>query len=284
MSVNYKELTVQCPMCEIEKSIRVPEQIFAQKKFGTVKIQIPLGSICQHQFIVFVDLKGKIQGYEKIDIRMSLSTEETSREKEGVLTLRKLILMFGTYGIFSIIHAKLFNYHTYLLVDENFKHSEDLLSLIQDRLVPQKYRGDKTLSLIQETDYAKIKLDKESLVIDSHKHILQTPWHEKLKFEESMLKKALEIMDEEEQLLIVQKDIANFIKEAEYSVDILEGVKQIYEEELMEKLSKELMIPKVNHYRLNLLKEFIKRRISPNTASKIMGDYFGYLKTISKKK
>jgi ribosome-binding protein aMBF1 (putative translation factor) len=92
------------------------------------------------------------------------------------------------------------------------------------------------------------------------------------------VKRALEIMDEKEQLLILQKGIATFIKEAEYTLDIVESVKQIYEEELMKKLTKELMIPKVNRYRLNLIREFIKRRISSKAASKIMGDYFGYLK------
>ena len=84
-----------------------------------------------------------------------------------------------------------------------------------------------------------------------------------------MLKKALEIIDEEEQLVLIQQTIAKLIKEAEYSKTILENVKEIYEDDLMEKLSRDLMITKISHYRLNLIKNFIRQRFSPNLASRI---------------
>ena len=53
--------------------------------------------------------------------------------------------------------------------------------------------------------------------MDTHQHILQTPWDEKLKFEEAMVKRALEIIDEEEQLILMQQNISRFIKEAEHT-------------------------------------------------------------------
>ncbi|MBD3342499.1 MAG: hypothetical protein GF353_25590, partial [Candidatus Lokiarchaeota archaeon] len=70
-----KELVLTCPICQKEKAIQVPDSVFAQKKFGTIKIQVPIGAVCpDHQFIVFVDSKGIIRGYEKIDIQMSMPT------------------------------------------------------------------------------------------------------------------------------------------------------------------------------------------------------------------
>ena len=67
----------------------------------------------------------------------------------------------------------------------------------------------------------------------------------------------------------MQQNISRFIKEAEYCKNILQNVKEIYEDQLMERLSKDLMIPKINHYRLILIKNFIKQRFDPKLASKI---------------
>jgi sulfur transfer complex TusBCD TusB component (DsrH family) len=268
---NYKAIEAICPICGLSKSLNVPEVIFAQKKFGTIKIQVPTGAVCpEHQFIIFVDSKGIIRGYEKIDIQMAMPAAETELEKAGVLTLRKLIQLFGLYGIFSMIHSKVFNYPVYIIKDENFKYSEDVLHAIAEMLLPERYKGDKIVHFLEETNYGKIKLkEKNALLMDTDQHILQTPWDEKLKFEENMLKKALEIIDEEEQLVLMQQAIARLIKEAEYAKSVLEDVKEIYEDDLIEQLSRDLMMPKITHYRLSLIKNFIRQRFSSKLASKI---------------
>ena len=273
MSGTHKVIDATCPICGESKSLSVPEAIFAQKKFGTIKIQVPVNAVCpEHQFIVFVDSKGIIRGYEKIDIQMAVitETEETALEAAGVLTLRKLIQIFGLYGIFSLIHSRVFNYPSYIIVDEDFELNEDVMNDIGDNLMPERYKGSKLINIIEETDYSKIKLkDKNALLMDTHQHILQTPWQEKLKFEEAMLKKALEIFDEREQLVLIQQQIAKLIKEAEYSKGVLEDVKEIYEDDLIEQITRELMIPKLTHYRLMLIKNFIKQRFSPKLAQRI---------------
>ena len=168
------------------------------------------------------------------------------------------------------MHAKIFNYPSYIIKDEDFEPTEELLNLIANRILPEKYRGHNNIYLLEEHDYAKIKLkEKNALVLDSHKHILNTPWDEKLKFEEELIKKAVEIIDEEEQLLLMQQGIAKFISEAEYTKNLLENIREIYEDELIERISKDMMVPKVTHYRLSLIKQFIKQRYSPKLASKI---------------
>ncbi|MFX0070180.1 MAG: hypothetical protein ACFFAO_03730 [Candidatus Hermodarchaeota archaeon] len=269
--MNYKQLKVTCPICGIEKEINIPETVFGQKKFGTIKIQVPINAVCsEHQFIVFVDTKGAIRGYEKIDLQMALPTEETEMEKMGILTLRKLIQIFGLYGVFCLIHAKIFNYPAYIIVIDASDDKSELMNVIGDNLLPEDYRGKGKVDYLLETDYNKVKLkEKEAFVIDSHQHILQTPWDEKLKFEEDLIKKAVEIIDEKEQLLLMQQGIAKLVKEAEFTREFLENIREIYEDDLMEKISKELMIPKISHYRLMLIKNFIKQHYSPKLASKI---------------
>jgi len=271
MAYKYKELEVSCPICGLSKILNVPEAVLSQRKFGTIKIQVPMGAVCSdHQFIVFVDQKGVIRGYEKIDIQMAIRTVETEAEKRGLLTLRRLIQIIGFYGAFSLLHAKIFKYPSYIIIDKNFQYSVELLNSLGDQLLPENYKGNNTIKLLEETDYSKIKLkEKNALLLDTHQHILQTPWDEKLKFEEAMVKRALEIIDEQEQFILMQQNISRFIKEVEYCKDILQNVKEIYEDDLMERLSKDLMIPKINHFRLILIKNFIKQRFDPKLASKI---------------
>ena len=271
MAETFKVLEVVCPACGEMKNINIPEAIFSQKKFGTVKIQIPMNAVCpEHQFIVFVDIKGKIRGYEKIDIHMSTITPELEREVSGRINLRNLIQIFGIYGIFSLIHAKIFNYPSYIIKNDGFEYNEDLLNSVGDMILPETYRGTKTIHIFEETDISKIKVkEKNALVMDTNQHIFQTPWKVKLKFEEQIIKRALEIIDEDEQLKLLQQDISALINEVHYTVSILDDVDEIYDDELIKQLSKAYSITKISSYRLNLIKEFIRQNISRKIVSKI---------------
>lgn len=251
------------------KNIKIPEALFAQKKFGTIKIQVPKGGVCsEHQFIVFVDTKGIIRGYEKIDLLMKTPSEQ--KEEPGLYTLRRLIELFGLYGVFSLIHSKIFNYPAYILKGTYDEDYTDVVNTIGDQLLPPQYKGTTTIQFIEGKNYNKIRLDeKDSFLMDSHNNILQTPWENKLKFEEELVKKAIEIINEDEQIKIIQQYIANFIRDAECAKQIVEDIKEIYEEDLIDKISRELMNPKMKPYRITLIKEFIKRRFSSKLAGKI---------------
>jgi len=269
-----QEVELTCPTCQAFKKITVPAAIFSQKKFGTVKIQVPPGAVCKdHQFIAFVDTKGIVRGYERIDLLMTMpseETKETDKDKEEI-TLKKLIRKYGLYGVFSLLHAKTFDYPAYIIKNKGSEETPTKLNEFLDKCLPEKFRAPTfKIKFLDETSYDKIKLkEKDALLIDSQQNILQTPWEEKLKFEESILKKALEIIDENEQLIIIQQDISKFIKEAELAKSILERVKEIYKEDLIDEMATQLKTPKVNKYRLNLIKDFISQRYSAKLAKRI---------------
>jgi len=282
MSNTFKVLEVKCPVCGTVKTINIPEAVFSQKKFGTIKIQVPINAVCpKHQFIVFVDTKGIVRGYEKIDLHVATISPEAERDAVGRMNLRNLIQTFGTYGIFSLIHAKIFNYPAYIIKDYNFEYTEDILNRVGDSILPERFRGNKTIYLLDEPDISKIKVkDKDSLIMDTHQHIFQTPWKGKLKFEEEILRRALEIINEQEQQKLLQQDISRFISEVNYIVSILETVDNIYEDDLIEQLAKALKIKKISTYRLNLIKEFIRRNISVKIVSKIKSRIGEFLSVI----
>ena len=268
-----KEVELTCPTCQKFKKITVPAAIFSQKKFGTIKIQVPPGAVCrEHQFIAFVDTKGIVRGYERIDLLMAIPTEEIKEaEKDEELTLKILIRRYGLYGVFSLLHAKLFDYPAYIIKDKGSEETPLKLNEFFDKILPEKYKAPTyKIKFLDEISYDKIRVkEKESLLIDSQQNILQTPWEEKLKFEESMLKKSLEIIDDNEQLIIIQQDISKFIKEADLAKNILERVKEIYKEDLIDEMATQLKAPKINKYRLNLIKDFISQRHSDKLAKRI---------------
>lgn len=271
MIETFKVLEVACPVCGETKNINIPVSILSQKKFGTIKIQVPVNAVClEHQFIVFVDTKGIVRGYEKIDIQMTIITPETDKEVERRLNLRSLIQIFGIYGIFSLIHAKIFNYPSYIIKNKNFEYSEEVLNNVGDMILPESLSGRKTIYLLDGPSLNKLNIkDKDALIMDTQQHIFQTPWNVKMKFEEAILKRALEIIDEQEQLNLLQQDIGRLINEANHATYILQDIKDIYEDELIEQLSKDLKIKAINNNRLNLIKEFIRRNISKTLASRI---------------
>ena len=267
--MSYKEIEVTCPTCSLAKVIKVPIRIFTQKKFGTIKIQVPQGGVCkEHQFIVFVDTKGIVRGYDQIDLFMKTVAEKEGETKR--FSIKHFIDVYGLYGVFCLIHAKVFNYPAYIIRDRESEDLSYVINKIGDRLLPEAYQGTSNVSFLDETDYNKIKLnEKNAFLMDTHRHILQTPWEEKLKFEEEIIKKALNIFDEEEQVILIQQNISKLVREAEYVKTVLEKVKEIYEEDLINRIARELMLPKPNNYRISLIKDFIKQRYSPKLAAKI---------------
>ena len=71
--------------------------------------------------------------------------------------------------------------------------------------------------IIEDSDINKIKVkDKEVLIMDTAQHIFQTPWTTKLKFEEQIIRRALDIIDEEEQLKLLQQDIRQLVNEVKF--------------------------------------------------------------------
>jgi hypothetical protein len=265
-----RNINLTCPICQTEKEIAVPEKVFAQKKFGSIKIQVPPGAVCpDHQFIVFLDPKGLIRGYEKIDILMKTQPEKAKAPIEGKIGLKRLINIFGLYGVFSLIHAKLFGYSGYIIRDNPQEGLEMQLNEFFDTITSNTYSESPEIQFIEETKYDDIKLKNNALLIDAHNNILQTPWEEKMEFEETIVKKALEIIDEEEQRVLLKQDINNLLKEVEHSVKILEDTKEIYDTELIDVLAKDLKAPKMSKARLNLIRKFIKMNISEDLAAKI---------------
>lgn len=270
----FRNIEVSCPVCQMVKKIKIPNQIFDQKRFGTVKIQIPQGGVCSdHQFIVFLDTKGIIRGYEKIDLILR------NLEIEKKFSLHGLIKLFGLYGLFSLVHAKIFNYETLIIYDSTIDIEPEAINQLIDDLLPKKYRGTNKINFLQEADYNKIKKVKDKLIIDNHQDILQTPWDKKLKFEEEIFRVALNAPNEEEQLSIIKNQITQLVNEVEFVKIIIEKT-EIFENDLIGMISSKFIVSSVSVYRIRLIKEFIERRISRSMAQRIKNKVIDFLNSL----
>jgi hypothetical protein len=62
----YEDISLKCPKCKIQKTIKVPSKILAQTGMVTT-IGIPVGLICDHSFQAYVDKHSSVRGYQVVD-------------------------------------------------------------------------------------------------------------------------------------------------------------------------------------------------------------------------
>jgi len=285
MQVQCKLIEVACPRCGLEKTISVPETLFFQKKFGHIKIQVPQGVVCQdHVFVVFLDIEGRIIGYQTVDLSISSTAETTPKEEiileEGkTISLKRFIMMIGFSCFAGLIHAKLFNYPSYLIMNNEYKLDTDVINRVLDDIVPEMYKNKRNLKIIDWNDgvfptatffYALVKNQRKSaFLMNPRKHVIQMSWKTGLELEKTMIASAITKEDQNEQLKFIAFYISKFLEDVDKTLKILETIKKSSKKELVKKLKEIAITSTVTKNYINSIEEYIYRRISPQVARKI---------------
>ncbi|MHA1535398.1 MAG: hypothetical protein ACTSP8_11785 [Promethearchaeota archaeon] len=279
-SARLKQFDVTCPKCGNGKVISVPDSLFVQKKFGTVKIKVPQGAVCKdHNFIVFISTKGQIIGYDIIDASVTLDQMKKLPENLSDLTLDEVIDAFGFNCVAGFLHAKLFDYPSYIIRNDEFALDIEQLNDLFDGLIPTNYRNSNAIKDDEFDSYvfpnpkyyytAFKREHTDAFLINNRKLVIQVPWRIQIDFEKSILTNALGITDTSEQLKYLAQYVNQFISDVEFTQKVLENVKNIDEKELIKKLKEKLIVSTINKNRILSIKEFITRRISKEVGSKI---------------
>lgn len=280
MQVQYKSIHVTCPRCGAEKSVPVPITLFSEKKLGHVKIQVPKGAVCQdHVFIVFLDVQGRIIGYETVDLSI-LSLADIKTRKDGkTISLKEFIDIMGFQCFAGLIHAKLFNYPLYIIVRNEFKVNLDVINNVLDDLMPEMYKNTRSLKTFKYDEdiyplvtyfYALVKnMRKTAFLMNNRKHIVQIPWKTGLELEQSIINSALSKDDKNEQLKFIAFYISKFLEDVEKTLIIVKSVKKMSKKDLVKKLKEIAITSTVSKNYISFIKEFVHRRISPELAKKI---------------
>jgi hypothetical protein len=285
MQVQSRYIGIACPICGAEKTITVPETLFTEKKFGHVKIQVPKGAVCQeHVFVVLLDIKGRILGYQTVDLSVSTldavkSKEEIQSEVDESLGLMKFIKLLGFRCLAGLIHSKLFNYQPYVIIKKDTQMNMDEVNFFLDDIVPEMYRNHKVLKHIEYNDYvfptatyfyALVKNQrKAAFLINFHKHIIQMPWQNGLDLEKGFITTALQNKESIEQIKYLKFYISKFLEDVDKTKIILEPKKKISGKDLVKKLKEIAITSTVTKEYVTSIKEFIHRRVSRDIAAKI---------------
>ena len=257
-----KDIQVQCPTCQKEKMIKVPNYIFDNKKVGNIKIQIYKGICCEHQFILFLNKKGEIRGYETIDMNIDLSVVEASRSKDKIY-IRDMLKTYGDYAVSCVIHSLLLNIPIIILRTKyEGSRASEFTSLFNKLLPDSPNKKILLISNILEMEYQKAKIE-DALVINPTGIVINTPWKDmQLDFETNVVHKSLEIIDNTTQTFIIQDAVSNLFKEAEF-IKVIIDKGDIIEDDIKRKIAFNFS-HELSNKQLDLLKQILEHRYKSN--------------------
>ncbi len=267
-AVADKKTMIQCPQCQAQKIIEIPGYVFSQKRVGIIKIQIHSGSVCEHEFVAFVDQTGTARGYEKIDFQLQFTARSPAEHAAtDKLYLEDLLETVGEFATFSIFRAFLFGWPIKIILGPaDNPHFVERLNDLMLSFFPKELNVQRLAQPIERRAFLNMDVKaEEELLLDTSGLITNSPWGEKKRFEyeNEVIKKALEIIDAASQAVLIQQEIANFKKKVEFVLKLLNNAKLMYENELKDKLTKEFRT-KVSDALLDLYILFVKRRMPEN--------------------
>ncbi|MFX1356501.1 MAG: hypothetical protein ACFFA8_04380 [Promethearchaeota archaeon] len=279
MESEFKPLRVECPNCGGSKLLKIPLSIYSEKKFGLVKIKVPQGAVCQnHQFIVITDTKQNVIGYETIDMSISKLSEEPKEATSNGITLKYLVDLFGFNCVAGFLHAKLFNYPSYIITSKQFTVDLSILDKIFDKLIPEQYRDTPSIQFLKydrdiypNPGYYYFLISnkmKNDFLVNLKKHIVNMPWDTNVNYESLIINKSLEI-DEHDGYKIVESYFNQFVKDVELIKETLENYKHISEKNLIKEVNQKSTLSTINKDRIRLIKEFFERRNYSDLANRI---------------
>ncbi|MFX0057554.1 MAG: hypothetical protein ACFE85_11320 [Candidatus Hodarchaeota archaeon] len=280
MESDFKPLRVACPNCGNSKLLKIPLSIYNDKKFGIVKIKVPNGAVCQeHQFIILTDNKQNIIGYETIDISIVKLPEEPKEELANGISLKYLVHLFGFNCVAGFLHAKLFNYPSFIITSKDLNVDLNIFDKVFDKLIPEQYRQTHPIKFIKyDSDiypnpgyyYFLIQNKmKEDFLINLKKHIVNMPWDTDIGYESLIINKSLEI-DEHDGFKIVESYLTQFVKDVELTKTTLENHSSITDKNLMKELNQKTKLSTINKDRIKLIREFFQRRNCVELAKRII--------------
>ena len=188
----WLDIEIICPVCRTKKSINIPARIIDKSKQLT-SILIPIGRICDHAFIPFVDKQFKVRGYQKLDALL----EDIESKPEPIIgltlddidvigikmNLKPNMIMYTLRGVF-------FKKKVLILIDKNIEYLKDNLSNYFEYIFQRSFDTDILIQL--KGEYKKNKQFYSDYLILEGKDIIGKTKNsfkiESLKIESELIK------------------------------------------------------------------------------------------------
>ncbi len=59
-----------CPLCSAVRQVELPVEFNLKTQSNLLTVQIPVGTVCNHTFLAFIDRNFAVRGYQRIDYNM----------------------------------------------------------------------------------------------------------------------------------------------------------------------------------------------------------------------
>ncbi|MHA1147687.1 MAG: hypothetical protein ACTSR8_05535 [Promethearchaeota archaeon] len=264
-----KKVSIICPVCSKSGNIEIDENILNKSSRGITAINLPVGLICDHSFIAYIDKNFEVRDCFLTDFAIDLPQIEATGEEKELFNLKQIDVdlikesipaLTLTYLIRSFLYKKpvLFLYTNEFL----YEHLEKFFK----EIIPEEFKMEVFLEIYNFYKRNK-KQFKDHVVLDAHSIIKDKAKildSKKISIERVIVQKFLAEYDAKSSLIIMRNEIQKAFKLAKEIADFMERIDK----------SKDLLPKHVSNY----LKEKYDQEISDIYLKFLIGIVQNYFK------
>ncbi|MHA1681506.1 MAG: hypothetical protein ACTSUE_10880 [Promethearchaeota archaeon] len=275
MTVEVKKILVRCPVCHVEKEVNIPIFLVKEAQDGVLKIQIPQGACCaEHSFMVYIDKKFKIKGYQNADIefRVGAPANRKSQDKDKkdfkvddlvnimgpdisgtilrTILIGKPILFLETFDLYNRVDKA--------VVLLNDMESDDLV-ITTERITREELKEKR------------VNKSNSLVVVPLYQAIMRSPFFDDIntRFEGNLINETLKIPDRGGQIIFMRKELIKITRIIDEFVKILRDAEKLFEEDIP-KITQEKFNYKIDSKNIDVIKEVIFFKHDHTLAEKII--------------
>ncbi|MFX0103057.1 MAG: hypothetical protein ACFFCS_26055 [Candidatus Hodarchaeota archaeon] len=274
MAEDTERVEIRCPGCDKRSIIEIPKFLVKESQEGVLKVQIPQGVCCEkHSFLVYIDKKFKVRGYQSVDIEFILDQQVVKDEyqtEKDAFCLNDLIEIIGA-DIMGLVLRTILVKKPILFLDEFDLNNRlgQVLAFMKDMesedlvLTARKIKRD-------ELKEKNIRKANPLVVVPFYKAIMWSPFIDNVNtsFEKRLLEETLAIPDRNGEIIFLRRELVKISEIIEKFTKYLNNIDQIYDEDIPELIAEKFNYT-LNAKQANVLKEVIDFTKSAKLVQKI---------------
>lgn len=147
----WGDVEIICPICRTRNIINIPKRVIDESKQLT-SIFIPIGRICDHAFIPFIDKQFKVRGYQKLDALLDdieSKTEAFDELKPEIIDVIEIKMNIKPEMVIYAIHGCIFKQKMVLITENKLNYLKETIFDFFDYIFQKSFEID---ILIQTKD------------------------------------------------------------------------------------------------------------------------------------
>lgn len=163
----WGDVEIICPICRSKKYINIPKRIIEQAKQLT-SILIPVGRICDHAFVPFIDKQFKVRGYQKLDALLNDLESKIAPPielKPESIDIIEIKMNIRPEMMIYAIQGTIFKKKVLIVIDKKLEYLKDTLFDFLDYIFQNSF--DTNIMIKSKEDFKRTKkLYNEYLVLE----------------------------------------------------------------------------------------------------------------------